>query len=176
MKKSFVISIVAVLLALVAIAISASVFIRHNDKDLVMANEATIKFSENGYERDVGRITVLNYAKDLQFTATFHIVNNTGYDIVPTIESYFNVNPDDYSKIEGEGFVAVPSYYSDWIDIPKVGLIKDGNDARYGVKLKIPGSYEGEIPDKWAFWIITGSNTGGMFQAAPAVWWLVEMR
>lgn len=176
MKKGVVISLAAVLLALVAVAVSVSVFIRHNDKTIETAEEITVTFSEQGFSQRVTEVRIGSYAKNLEAGVTYCLINNTGYDIEPSIIRVFDVHPEDYSVIEGQGYAVVPDYYQDWIDIPKMGMLMDGESARYTIKLKIPGSYEGAVPTHWAFQTVARSGTGGMYQVAPAVWWLVNMR
>lgn len=176
MKKHWIISLVAVFLALIAIAVSVSVFIKKADKTIETADEITVTFSEQGFSQKVTEVRIDSYAKNLEAGINYCLVNKTGYDIEPSIIRVFDVNPDDYSVIEGQGYKAVPDYYQDWIDIPSMGMISENATARYTIKLKIPGSYEGKVPNRWAFQTVARSGTGGMYQVAPAVWWLVNMR
>ena len=138
--------------------------------------EITLTFTENGFKQNVTQVTLSNYHKGARAEVTYRIVNNTGRDIQPSIEPVYTVLPEKYSKIEGKGYVAVPSYYSDWIDKPVAGIIESGNEARYTIVLKIPNDTPEVIPPRWVFQTIVASGTGGFTQVAPGTWWVINMR
>lgn len=178
MQKSTKILIVAIAVVLIGgvCALVATGKQPITQKVIETADEVTITFTEQGVKQRVTEVRIDGYAKDIEASITYHLINNTGYDIEPSIIRVFNVEPERYSVIEGQGYVAVPEYYQDFVDMPNFGTLLDGYDARYKLKLKVPGSYTDEVPEKWVFQTVARSGTGGMYQVASALWWIVNMR
>ena len=112
--------------------------------------------------------------EDARFPCFEYLINNeSSADIEPAIYVRFNVNPENYSR--GENFVPVPTYYLDWLDIPKCGVIEPGMAKSYLLILEIPEDCTEEIPDKWAFKVGVTPQMGFLSNAV-ATWWRIDMK
>lgn len=133
-----------------------------------------VTITDGGISQKVTDVLIDNYYPGARVDVKYLITNNTTRDITPSIQSVFNVKPGDYSK--GKDYVIVPSYYTDWVDIPSCGTLKSGQTKSYTLVLKIPNETTEKIPQKWAFQTVTAGNNGGQQQTATALWWRVNMR
>jgi len=171
-KTSWTILIVLVLV-LIGVGIAFAVQLYQPET----ANEITVTFrADGGFRQRVTEVVLSKYHKGARAEVTYHIINETGRAITPSIQTIYAVKPEDYSKIEGEGYVAVPSYYSDWLDKPTTAVLEPGADVRYTLVLEIPDDTIEPIPPKWVFQTTVSSGVGGFAQYAPGAWWVVNMR
>ena len=138
--------------------------------------EVAAVFTENGYELTSAHVYVRDYQQGKRADITFLVTNNTGQPITAEVTKIFNIDPENDSKLEGKGYVAVPSYYADWVKIPRTGEIAPSRSARYTAVMEIPNDTPDVVPDKWAFVVGMASNTGGFTQVAVGVWVVVDMR
>lgn len=140
------------------------------------SQEVAVAFTENGVEVKSMHVYVENYRPGKNTTVTFLVTNNCGRAIKPTIQKVFGANPEDDTKLAGRGYKSVPSYFSDWIQIPAIMDIADGRSARYSLTLAIPENAGVDIPKLWTFDILLYSGTGGFQQVASVVTIAVGMR
>lgn len=136
-------------------------------------DDVRVIISDNGLSQSASDVLLENYHKGAEVDVAYLITNNSSSDISPVIYPVFDVRTKDYSK--GAGYVAVPSYYSDWVDIPSCGTIKPGESKSYSIVLKIPNNKE-KVPNNWAFKTGVAGNNGGLTQTATELWWRVNMR
>lgn len=166
MKSLFVALFIIVLLLVVPFACGSPVLV--GDK----AIKVTIS-EEGGISANIPDVHISNYYKGARAEIEYLITNDTSQDIEPLIYLRYNVNPENYSR--GVGYSPMPRYYTDWIDIPKCGVIEPYSAKSYLVVLQIPENCTEEIPDKWAFKIGV-STSGGFVNNAFATWYRVDMR
>ena len=95
--------------------------------------EVAAVFTENGYELTSAHVYVGDYQQGKRADITFLVTNNTGQPITAEVTKIFNIDPENDSKLEGKGYVAVPSYYADWVKIPRTGEIAPGRSARRAI-------------------------------------------
>jgi hypothetical protein len=133
--------------------------------------EITLQFTENGLKQNVGDVRV----KGGTANVTYHIINTTGQTITPLIENNFDVNPDAYKAIKGQGYDIYP-LASRYVAVSGIKPIINGDSARINIVLDIPEEELNTAPDKWVFITLSASNTGGFVQIAPYIWWIITMR
>jgi len=133
----------------------------------------TVIITDGGISQTAADVMVENYHKGARADVSYLISNDTDATISPNLYSVFKVNPGDYSKTVG--YKTVPTYYSDWLDIPKCGDIKPGESKSYTIVLSIPDNKE-EVPDQWAFRTGVAGNNGGFVQTGTELWWRINMR
>ncbi len=134
----------------------------------------TVIITENGMVQKVTDIKIDNYYPGARVDVKYLVVNFASKEVKPTLYSIFKVNPADYRM--AKDYVAVPSYYSDWVDIPNCGTLEPGQRKSYTLVLKIPEDTTEKIPAKWTFQTGVTDGKGGEKQLAYAVWWRVNMR
>lgn len=172
-KYTLAILTVILTLCLIIPACSSSKVDMNLDPD---GKQIVVDFTENGVAFTSAHVYIGAFTKGKPVVANVLINNRTGQSIKASLDKVFDVDPENDPILAGKGYVAVPSYYSDWIDIPKTGYIEDGKSAGYAVSLYIPNTITDEIPKKWTFVITFASNTGGLVQVGGGVWVVVDMR
>lgn len=160
-----------VILAVVLIAVIS--LVSCGAPELHYANKIEISITDDGCDIRGTDVLINNYYKGARAEIEYMINNNSSVDIEPVIYVRFKVDPSNYSK--GNDFVAVPTYFNDWLDIPKCGVIESGMAKSYLIILEIPKDATEIIPEKWAFKVGVDPKMGAVNNAV-ATWYRVDMR
>jgi hypothetical protein len=138
--------------------------------------EINIEFNNNGFKVKSARVFINNLAKGGKAEISYRVLNITRNAIAIDLYNEFNIDPENDSELKGKGYIAVPSYYSDWIDLPTKRTIETGKEISFTMIIKIPKNTLEVIPPKWAFITVLSSNAGGFLEVSPGIIVVITMR
>lgn len=133
-----------------------------------------VTFTDKGFKLECDKLQVQNYRLGATVIAHYFVLNDTEGTIKPSIILDTKMSPDEFSQIEGKGYVLPPEGFESYMKVKNVEAIPPGELRIYDISFKIPKNTE--VPDKFAFRTIISGNSGGFTQVAPWVWWTVDMR
>lgn len=142
-------------------------------KNVSSADVIHVIIGDNSVDCDKAAVKLGNFKPGDNFTVEVSWRNDTWDLIHPSLEYLYAPTPDDYSAIEGKGFMPAPPEAALWLTSPDITLLPK-TTVTANVSLYVPK--EAECPDKWAFKTRVRGNNGGFLQTAWAIWWLVDMR
>lgn len=141
----------------------------------VQNNEPVVTFviSSKGISVD-SVVSIGNFHKGAEADVVYLIRNETDWAITPRIYYRYGTCVDDYSEVDGEGFVDAPDFVEDWITItPESFGIPPQSGQGFIVALTMPEDAP-DIGDKYAFQV--GVAVGQSLAMSVSPWWLVYMR
>lgn len=142
----------------------------------IQSNEpVVVTFVISGLGMSVDKVVNIgDFCKGGEADVVYMIRNECDYPITPIIYYRKWTHVDDYSKVDGQGFVDAPDYVEQWISItPSVTEIPPQSAQGYIVALIMPEDAP-DFPQKWAFQV--GVGIGEKVRISTCAWWLVCMK
>ena len=143
----------------------------------IQRNEAVVTFviKDNGISVDKV-VNIGKFHSGAQADTVFMVINDSASPVTPVIYYMKDKHIDDYSEVEGQGYVDAPAYVEGWITVsPTPEPIPSKSAQGYIVSLVMPENAE-KFADKFAFAMGVEGQTFGVMQPTVGTWFLVNMR
>ena len=143
----------------------------------IQQNETVVTFviKDNGISVD-SVVNIGNFHSGAQADTVFMVINDSASPVTPVIYYMKDKHIDDYSEVEGQGYVDAPAYVEGWIQVsPTPAPIPSKSAQGYIVSLVMPEDAE-KFADKFAFVMGVEGQTFGVMQPTVGTWFLVQMR